>query len=113
MINWPWAIASFKWIPNDGPLVVTLENSLGNAITIGSLYLPNVDVEIEFAASPTPPNGNPFYVASPPSEETNPQTIPMPAGTMQVTLTASSATAHYVFAASGIYRPLMEGASAQ
>ena len=111
MIRAPWAIANFKWVPNDGPLVVTLLNYLGNQVAIGSLYLPKVAVAIEFSASPTPPGGNPFYTATPPFGGTNPQTIPMPAGTTQVSLTATSPDTYYVYAASGIYRPLMEGSS--
>lgn len=110
MIRAPWTItAAPAWVPNDGPLVITLENYQGVQIPIGSLYLPKADVPISCSATPTPPNGNPFYVVTP--SENNPQTIPMPAGTMQVTLTATSAETYYVFAASGIFKPLMEGAS--
>jgi hypothetical protein len=110
VIRAPWTItAAPAWVPNDGPLVITLVNYQGVQIPIGSIYLPKADVPIACSASPTPGGGNPFYTVSPSGN--NPQTIPVPSGTMQVTLTASSAETYYVFAASGIFRPLMEGAS--
>lgn len=100
-------IDAFSWVPNDGDLVVSFDNGR----SIGSLYLSKVDVPIAFSATPTPPNGNPFYTTEPPDDESNPQTVPMPLATTSVTLSATSAETYYVFAYSGIYRPSMEGPS--
>ena len=98
-------VVAVSWIPNDGPLVITSPFEYHK--TIGSLYLPSVDVQISFSATPTPENGNPFYIAKP--VVNNPQTIPMPEGTTSVTLTATSSVKHYVWASSGVFRPLLEG----
>lgn len=105
--NGPPYSAVFKWVPNSGALVITLPDGQ----PIGSIYLPKLDIAISCSAEPTPPNGNPFYVAAPPSDETNPQTIPMPIGTTQVTLTGSSSSTYYVWAFSGLARLLMGGPS--
>ena len=105
MIKAPWTVTMTEWIPNNGPLVLSLPNDL----PIGSVYLSKVDIAIALSAVPTPLNGNPFYTTEP--QTNNPQTIPMPKGTTQVTLTATSSATYYVVAASGIYKPLMEGPS--
>ena len=95
------------WVPNDGDLLLFFATGL----PIGSLYLPKVDVPISVNAEPVPPNGNPFYTATPPAEGNNPQTIPVPPGTTQVSLSASSAETYYVVVTSGRARLLMEGSS--
>lgn len=95
----------YAWIPNDGPLAVTF----GGSQAVNALYLSDVDVNISFSAFPTPENGNPFYTAVPPGGQSNPQTVNTPAGTTSVTLSATSASAHYVFAYTGHYRPSESG----
>jgi hypothetical protein len=97
-------VASYSWIPNDGALVI---NWSANAI--GSLYFNKVDFDIAFTATPTPPNGNPFYVTAPPTMESNPQVVPMPLGTTAVSLSGSSSSTYYIIASSNIYKPSMEG----
>jgi len=98
----------FKWIPNNGALVITLPDDQ----PIGSIYLPKLNFVLSCSAEPVPSKGNPFYVASPPSSMTNPQTIPMPIGTTQVTLSGSSSSTYYVWAFSGLARLLIGGPSA-
>lgn len=103
-------IAAFTWVPNDGPLVIDLASFVptpGSAQTIGSIYFPKLDIPVTCAATPTPENGNPFYIAVPVAN--NPQTIPVPKGSTTITLTASSASTYYVWASLGIFRPLLEG----
>ena len=102
----PRNVQSYAWIPNDGALVI----SFGGP-AIKSLYLNWVDVDIAFSAFPTPMNGNPFYTATPPTGKSNPQVVPMPHGTTQVTLSGTSASTHYVVAADTHYRPSLTGAS--
>jgi len=106
--NGPPYSQTYPWIPNSGPLVISFAANQ----PIGSVYLSKVDVPIAFSAEPVPTDGNPFYTATPPGGGNNPQTIPMPTGTIQVTLTATSAETYYVVATSGIARLLMEGSSA-
>ena len=97
------AVTTYSWVPNNGPLVIT-----STGPSIGSLYLNNADVQIQFSATPTPPNGNPFYTLIPPGVS-NPQVVPMPQGTTSVSLSATSAETFYILAQNGIYRPSMEG----
>ena len=104
--NPPRIVQTFAWVPSNGALVI----SFGGP-AIKSLYLNWVDVNIAFSAFPAPPNGNPFYTATPPVFGTNPQVVPMPRGTTQVTLSGTSASTHYVAAADAYYRPSMTGPS--
>jgi len=96
-----------KWVPSNGNLNVSFDNGR----SIGSLYMPKVDVPVAFSADPPPTNGNPFYTAEPPSSLSNPQVVPCPTGTTTVTLSASASGTYYVYAYSGIFRPSMEGSS--
>jgi len=105
--NGPLYTQTYPWTPNAAPLVIAFESNQ----PIGALYLSKVDVPIAFSAEPVPPGGNPFYTATPPDDGNNPQTVPLPPGTIQVTLTATSSETYYVVATSGIARLLMEGSS--
>jgi len=105
--NGPLYTQAYAWIPSDGPLVISFA---GNQ-PIGAVYISKVDVPIALSAEPVPPLGNPFYTATPPDGGNNPQTIPLPPGTIQVTLTATSAETYYVVTTSGIARLLIEGSS--
>lgn len=103
--NGPPTSTVTSWVPNSGPLIVTLPNDQ----PIGSIYLPKLDFALTCVAVPTPELGNPFYTAEPPGSVANPQTIPMPIGTTQVTLSGVSASTYYVWAFSGMARLLMGG----
>jgi hypothetical protein len=101
-------VTTYAWVPNDGPLTISTTQG-----AIGSLYLDRADITIAFSATPTPPNGNPFYTILPPglTFTSNPQVVPMPAGTTSVSLSGTSAEVYYILAQSGVYRPSMEGPS--
>ena len=105
----PGLVNAYTWVPNNGPLTL----SFNNGRSIGSLYLSKLDVPVSCSATPTPENGNPFYIAVPPVGVSNPQVIPCPLGTITVTLSAAASGTYYAFAYTGNYRPSMEGASAQ
>jgi hypothetical protein len=102
----PRNVQTYAWVPNNGNLVITFGGP-----AIKSLYMNLVDVDIAFSAVPTPPNGNPFYTAVNCPNASNPQVIPVPRGTTQVTLAATSAETYYVVATDTRYRPSMEGPS--
>lgn len=92
------ATQAFSWVPNSGPLTV----AMSDGSPFNALYLSKADIPIAFSAVPTPDNGNPFYSFVP--IDSNPQTIPLPLGTTQVTLTGSGSSTYYVFANSTVYR---------
>ena len=100
-------VNAYAWIPNSG----TLEVSFSGNQAVNALYLPLVDTNISFSATPDPENGNPFYTATPPADGSNPQVVNTPNGTTTVTLSASASGTHYVFAYTGNFRPSMEGPS--
>jgi hypothetical protein len=91
----------YPWTPSVGPLDIAFTDGQD----VRSLWFPIMPEAVSFSATPTPPNGNPFYIANALGNANGPETVPLPEGTQSVTLTAASTIPIYLFASSYAYNP--------
>jgi hypothetical protein len=91
----------FAWTPSDGPLDIAFEDNQ----YVRTLWFPTMPYAVSFSATPTPLNGNPFYIANEDGLENGPEIVPLPQGTLSVTATGTTSQLVYVYASSYAFNP--------